>query len=69
MVINGIFRFIFLGYRRIKEWIVGSYDIGEMGEKQNYDGKSVFKLPESERSWLYIILYCIITWIYEIDHD
>ena len=40
IIINGVIRMIYLGYRKVLEWKVGSYDVGEHGEVVNYYDKS-----------------------------
>ena len=47
MVVNGIIRFIYLGVKKIQEWALGNYDVGERGELVNYDDyKSPVKASE-----------------------
>jgi hypothetical protein len=33
MIVNGIARFFYLAYKKAYEWKIGTYDIGEVGEK------------------------------------
>lgn len=40
MIINGVVRFLYLGYRKYKEWSVGTYDVGEHGELVDYYAKT-----------------------------
>lgn len=49
MVVNGLVRFFYLTYKKIEEWSLGNYDVGEKGEKENFDDKSPVKVPQSER--------------------
>lgn len=48
-IINAIARWLYLLYRKIQEWSYGTYDVGEAGEKENYDGKGPIPLAQSER--------------------
>lgn len=49
LIINAIARFLYLCYKKVKEWSVGTYDVGERGEVENFDDRSPVKVPESER--------------------
>lgn len=49
MVANGVCRFAYLIYKKIIEWKIGTYDIGEVGEKEDYDEKGPIQLVQSER--------------------
>lgn len=40
MIINGIVRFLYLLFRKYKEWSVGTYDVGEHGELVDYYAKT-----------------------------
>lgn len=47
IVINGIMRFLYLGYTKVQEWRIGTYDVGEVGEKENYDEHGPIRVPQS----------------------
>ncbi len=49
MVINGVCRFIYLIYKKVLEWKIGTYDIGEVGDKEDYNEKGPIELVQSER--------------------
>lgn len=54
MVINGLVRVIYLIYKKVEEWSMGTYDVGERGELENFDDKSPVKLAQqSERIDIY----------------
>lgn len=40
MIVNGIARVIYIGYKKAREFLKGKYDYGEKGELLNYDHKS-----------------------------
>lgn len=46
MVVNGVIRFLYLGVKKIQEWALGNYDVGERGELVNYDDRSPVKASE-----------------------
>ena len=50
-IINGNIRWFYLIYKKVQEWRVGSYDVGEKGELVNYDDKIVLpsEPPKSDR--------------------
>ena len=52
MVINGTIRFFYLVYKKVEEWRVGAYDVGERGELVNYYDKSPVakEAPASDRT-------------------
>ena len=51
MIINGMIRFFYLLYKKVQEWSVGTYDVGEKGELVNYDEKQAIpgEPPQSDR--------------------
>ena len=49
IVINGIMRFLYLAYTKVQEWRIGTYDVGDVGEKENYDEHGPIRVPQSER--------------------
>jgi hypothetical protein len=49
MIVNGICRFGYLIYKKAYEWKIGTYDVGEQGEKEDYEGKGPIRLAQTER--------------------
>lgn len=47
IVINGIMRFLYLAYTKVQEWKIGTYDVGDVGEKENYDEHGPIRVPQS----------------------